>query len=73
MDALAEEPDARLREWTPETAAEARERAREVIELADQDLHDVARSGAASVEAAELVRDEVLSVDGWLGRRADLF
>ena len=35
MDVLAEKLDARLREWKPETAAEARERITEVIELAD--------------------------------------
>jgi hypothetical protein len=45
MDALAEKLDARLREWKPETAAEARERIAEVIELADQEVLDVARSG----------------------------
>jgi hypothetical protein len=35
VDALAEKVDARLREWKPETAAEARERIAGVIELAD--------------------------------------
>ena len=40
MDALAEKLDARLREWKPETAAEARERITEVIELADHDVLD---------------------------------
>ena len=38
MDALAEKLDARLREWKPETAAVARERIAEVIELADHDV-----------------------------------
>ena len=47
MDALAEKLDARLREWKLETAAEARERITEVIELADHDVLDVARSRAA--------------------------
>lgn len=32
MDALAEKLDARLRDWKPETAAEARERIAEFIE-----------------------------------------
>ena len=50
MDALVEKLDARLREWKPETAAEARERIMEVIELTDQDLLDVARSRAAEQE-----------------------
>jgi adenylate cyclase len=43
VDALAEKLDKRLRQWKPDTAAEARERILEVIELADQDLLDVAR------------------------------
>ena len=42
MDALAEKLDARLREWKPETAAEARERIAEVIELADHGVLDIA-------------------------------
>jgi len=41
VDALAEKLDARLREWKPETAAEARERIMEVIVLADQDVLDL--------------------------------
>jgi hypothetical protein len=47
VDALAEKLGKRLREWKPDTAAEARERITEVMELADQDLLDVARSRAA--------------------------
>jgi exonuclease V gamma subunit len=52
---LAEKLDARLREWRPETAAEARERIMEVIDLADQDLLDVARSRAAEQEVLDLL------------------
>ena len=55
MDVLAEKLDARLREWRPETAAEARERIAEVIELADHDVLDVARSRAAEQELLDLV------------------
>ena len=55
MDALAEKLDARLREWTPETAAEARERIAEVIELADADLLDLARSRALEQEVLDLL------------------
>jgi hypothetical protein len=55
MDALAEKLDARLREWKPETAAEARERIIEVIEFADQDLLDVARSRAAEQDVLDLL------------------
>ncbi len=55
MDALAEKLDARLREWRPETAAEARERIAEIIELADADLLDVARSRAVEQEVLDLL------------------
>ncbi len=55
MDALAEKLDARLREWKPATAAEARERIAEVIELADHDVLDVARSRAAEQEILDLL------------------
>ncbi len=55
VDALAEKLDERLREWKPDTAAEARERILEVIEFADQDLLDVARSRAAEQEVLELL------------------
>jgi hypothetical protein len=50
VDALAKKLDARLREWEPETAAEARERIAEVIELAYHGLLDLARSRAAQQE-----------------------
>jgi hypothetical protein len=55
VDALAEKLDARLREWKPETAAEARERITEVIELADHDILDIARSRAAEQEVLDLL------------------
>ena len=55
MDALAEKLDARLREWKPETAAVARERIAEVIELADHDVLDLARSRAAEQEVLDLL------------------
>jgi hypothetical protein len=55
MDALAEKLDGRLREWRPETAAEARERITEVIELADHDILDIARSRAAEQEVLDLL------------------
>ena len=55
MDALAEKLDARLREWKPETAAEARARITEVIELADHDILDIARSRAAEQEVLDLL------------------
>ena len=55
MDTLAEKLDGRLREWTPETAAAARERITEVIELADHDILDIARSRAAEQEILDLL------------------
>ncbi len=55
VDALAEKLDARLREWKPETAAEARERITEVIELADYDILDIARSRSAEQEVLDLL------------------
>ena len=55
VDALAEKLDARLGEWKPETAAEARERITEVIELADHDILDIARSRAAEQEVLDLL------------------
>jgi hypothetical protein len=55
VDALAEKLDARLREWKPETAAEAREHIAEVIELADQDILDIARSRAVEQEVFDLL------------------
>jgi hypothetical protein len=44
-----------LREWKPETAAAARERIVEVIELADQDVLDLARSRAAEQDVLDLL------------------
>ena len=35
MEALAERLDSKLKEWTPETAAQVRERISEIIEWAD--------------------------------------
>ena len=55
MDALAEKLDARLRQWKPETAAEARQRITELIELLDQGLLDLARSRTAEQEVLDLL------------------
>ncbi|MGD0135480.1 MAG: hypothetical protein ABSE57_25825 [Bryobacteraceae bacterium] len=55
MDALVEKLDARLRAWKPETAAEARERIDEVIDLADQDVLDLSRSRAAEQQVLDLI------------------
>ena len=55
MDALVEKLDARLRAWGPETAAEARERIAEVIDLADRDVLDISRSRATEQEVLNLL------------------
>jgi hypothetical protein len=55
VDALAEMLDARLRAWKPETAAEARERIAEIIELADHNVLDLARSRVAEQEVLDLL------------------
>ena len=55
MDALVEKLDARLRQWKPGTAAEARERIAEVIDLADHDVLDLARSRVAEQEVLDLL------------------
>lgn len=55
MDSLAEKLDARLRKWEPEVAAAARERIEELIELADHDALDVARSRAVEQEVLDLL------------------
>ena len=55
MDALAEKLDARLREWKADTATEARERITEVIELADHDILDIARSRGSEQEVLDLL------------------
>jgi hypothetical protein len=55
MDALAEQLDVKLREWTPETAAQVRQRVAEIIVLADHDVLDVMRSRAVEQEVLELL------------------
>jgi len=55
MDALAERLDAKLREWQPETAAQVRQRVREIIELADQDALDLMRSRAVEQDVLDLL------------------
>ena len=55
MDALAEQLDAKLREWAPETAAQVRQRVTEIMTLADQDLLDVMRSRAVEQEVLDLL------------------
>ena len=60
MDMLVERLDAKLREWEPNTAAEARKRISEIIDLADQDVLDIMRSRAVEQEVLDLL-DEPIS------------
>ena len=55
MDALAEQLDAKLREWTPETSARVRQYVAEIIALADQDVLDLMRSRAIEQEVLDLL------------------
>jgi hypothetical protein len=55
MDALAEQLDAKLHEWTPETAAQVRQRVAEIIELADQEVLGIMRSRAVEQEVLDLL------------------
>jgi hypothetical protein len=55
MDALAEQLDAKLREWTPETATQVRQHIAEIIALADHNVLDVMRSRAVEQEVLDLL------------------
>jgi hypothetical protein len=55
MDVLAEQLDAKLRQWTPETAAQVRQQVAEIIALADQDVLDVMRSRTVEQEVLDLL------------------
>jgi hypothetical protein len=44
-----------LREWTPETAAQVRERVTEIISLADQDVLDLLRSRAVEQDVLNML------------------
>ena len=55
MDALVEKLDARLRQWRPDIAAEARERITEVIDLADHGVLDLVRSRALEQEVLDIL------------------
>jgi hypothetical protein len=55
MDALAEQLDAKLRVWTPETAAQVRQQVADIMALADQEVLDVMRSRAVEQEVLDLL------------------
>jgi hypothetical protein len=55
MDALVEKLDTKLRQWTPETAEQVRQRVAEIIALADQDALDVLRSRMVEQEVLDIL------------------
>jgi hypothetical protein len=55
MEALAEKLDAKLREWTAETADLVRRSVAEIIEVADQDALDLARSREVEQQVLDLL------------------
>ena len=55
MDALAEQLDAKLRGWQPETADQVRQRIAEIIELADQNALDLLRSRLVEQEVLDMI------------------
>jgi len=55
MDALAEQLDKKLQEWSPETAEQVRCEVAELMELADQGVLDVVRSREVEQEVLDLI------------------
>ena len=55
MDVLIETLNTRLREWKPDTAAQVRERVTEIIDMADQDVLDPARSRALEQDVLDIL------------------
>jgi hypothetical protein len=55
MDALAERLDEKLRQWSPDTAEQVRQRVAEIIDLADQDALDIMRSRTVEQEVLDLL------------------
>ena len=53
MDALVEKLDLKLREWKPETAAQARACLAEIIALADQEALDLLWSRAVEQQVLD--------------------
>ena len=55
MDVLAEQLDKKLQEWGSEVADQVRSAVVELIELADRDLLDIARSRKVEQEVLDLI------------------
>ena len=55
IDVLAARLDMKLREWTPETADQVRQRVMEIMAIADHDMLDIARARAVEQDVFELL------------------
>lgn len=55
MEAIAESLDAKLHAWKPETSQKVRALVAEIIELADDDTLDIARSRTVEQEVLDLL------------------
>ena len=66
MEALVKTLNAKLQEWTPETADQVRERVTEIIGLADQDALDLLRSRACEQDVLDILDAPRVPVrSGW--------
>ena len=55
MEAIAEKLENKLHEWKPETSQRVRALVAEIIELADDDALDIARSRAVEQEVLDIL------------------
>ena len=55
MDTLVQELDEKLGKWQPRTAAQVRERIKEIIDLADHDALDILQSRNVQQEVLDLL------------------
>jgi hypothetical protein len=55
MDALVEKLDAKLRQWNPDLAEQVRQCVTEIIEMADRDMLDIARSRVVEQEILDIL------------------
>ena len=55
MEAIAETLEIKLHEWKPETSQKVRALVAEIIELADDDMLDIARSRGVEQEVLDLL------------------
>jgi len=55
MEAIAEKLEAKLHQWNPETSKKVRALVAEIIELADDDALDIARSRGVEQEVLDIL------------------